>query len=321
VAAELRSRLERLLATAHGTGRTAATKLDEESRQRLAALGYLLPAGSDPEAITEELHDEGIAPQDRVGDVNDLSAAKSLLFHRRPLEARELLLSLLARDPDNGLYRELLTGAELQLGMVKQALADFEILRGPHGTKAVTESLLHQLVTVLFSEGRRDRALRLLEDHLAKAATADGEYLLATLRGQLGDQDGKRAALLKALELDPTHVPARIDLAVLLAETGSPEAEAQLQQAVQNGRYSSRAHFNYGAFLAKQGELERAAGLLERAVELNPRYLQAHLAIVAVALDLGDRARAERAFDRMQRISRDSDEVRQAAQLLAGEAH
>jgi hypothetical protein len=56
-------------------------------------------------------------------------------------------------------------------------------------------------------------------------------------------------------------------------------------------------------------------------VELNPRYLQAHLAIVAVDLDLGDRDQAERAFNRMKRISADGDEVRLAAQLLAEQAH
>ena len=316
VAADLRSRLERLLAAVDGTGPSAATQLDEESRRRLAALGYLLPAGSDPGAITEELHEGGIAPQDRVGDVNDLSSAKSLLFQSRPLEARELLLSLIARDPENPMYRELLMGAELQLGMVKQALADFEILRGPDGKGDVTESLLHHLVAVLFTEGQRELSIRLLEEHLAESATADGEFLLATLRGGLGDQEARRAALLRALELDPTHVPARIDLAVLLAEAGSAQAEAEFLQAIQNGRYSSRAHFNYGAFLVKQGALDRAADCFDRAVELNPSYLQAHLAIVAVALDLGDRDKAERAFDRMKRVSPDSEEARLAAQLL-----
>jgi arylsulfatase A-like enzyme/Tfp pilus assembly protein PilF len=319
-AAGLRSRLEQQLDALDGAGRSAAAELDEESRRRLAALGYLLPSGTDADTITEELVEGGIAPQDRVGDVNDISAAKSLLFRRRPLEARELLLALVDRDPENALYRELLMTAQLQLGMVDEALTSLEVLRGPTGEDDVTESLLHNLVAVLFAQEQRQQSIQLLEDHLDRKDSANGRYLLATLRGRIGDVEGQHAALRHALNVDPEHVPARVDLAVHLSETGSEEAEAEFLRAIASGRYSSRAHFNYGAYLVKNGQLARAADFFERAAELNPRYLQAHLARVSVALDLGDPEAAARAYDQLRQVEPASDEARLAADLLAGDA-
>ena len=68
--AQLKAALETFLEShASATAVDAVYEASEEARRRLAGLGYLATTGEAPEAVTESLRSDGLAPQDRVGDI------------------------------------------------------------------------------------------------------------------------------------------------------------------------------------------------------------------------------------------------------------
>ena len=86
-------------------------------------------------------------------------------------------------------------------------------------------------------------------------------------------------------------------------------AEAGFLEAIRSGPYSARASYNYGAFLVEEGDLEGAVERFERAVVLDPRYLDALLGVAAVSADLGDWERVREIGGLLERQAPDADET------------
>lgn len=269
----MRRELARFLRDNAATDLDAAVEMDEETRQKLMALGYLGGASGAEEKIEEVLRGDGVPPQDRVGDISGLSMVKHLIFSNRPLPARELAGSLLTRHPENPTYLEMLATAELQLGRLGKALETVEKIRRLDAPGEATGRILMQLGTLYFYRGEHDRAESLLREGQSFEATALGHYLLANVYSARGRTEDERSALEAALEIDPTYAPARIDLAIRQAQRGEHEAAAaDFRRAMSDQSYLPRAFYNYGAFLVESGEIEAAAPHFERAVELEPSY-------------------------------------------------
>jgi tetratricopeptide (TPR) repeat protein len=87
------------------------------------------------------------------------------------------------------------------------------------------------------------------------------------------------AAYRKALEFEPSYIEARINLASALSELGSTdEAIEHLLAAVRINPRSPQAavaHFNLGVNYERKGRWEAAVSEYERALVLNPGFLQA----------------------------------------------
>jgi len=265
----------------------AAVEMDEATRQQLAALGYLQTNADSELEIEEVLRDDGVPPQDRVGDINNLSRAKQLLFQRLPLAARDIAADLLADNPENPAYLELLAMAEIQLGRYDQAL---DVLRSMHdyvqgGT--VTKGMMIQLGTVLLYQGDGASALEMAEKSIEIEAQPEAFYLQAMALANLDRREEELAALHAALEVDPDFAPARTNLAIRQAERGDQEsARLNFELSVTSQPYDPRVLYNYGAFLVESSDLEGAASRFERATELRPQYLPAWYALAVVSADL-----------------------------------
>ncbi len=291
----LQRRLSRFLRDNAADDLDAAVAMDDETRQKLMALGYLAAAVGEVEAIEEVLRPGGIPPQDRVRDISDFSAAKQMLFSNRPLTALELIRGLVEGDPQNAFYRELEATANLQLGRLDAALASVEEIRRQGTVGEVTGRLLLQLGSLYFYRGEHDRAEALLRQSQEVEPGPVGRYLLANVYSARGQRPEERAELEAALEADPAYAPARVDLAIRLAQGGDGEAaEAEFRRAIRDQPYFPKAFYNYGAFLAGSGELGAAVEKFERAVELEPSYWQAYVALVQLYLALDQPEAAER---------------------------
>jgi len=314
VAERMRDKLEAFVEAHSSDSVEAAVEMDESTRQQLAALGYLQTNADSELEIEEILRDDGVPPQDRVSDINRLSRAKQLLFQRQSLVARDAALDLLAADPDNPAYLEMLAMAELQLGRYDESLKVLRSMRDYVQSGEVAKGLMLQLGTVLLYQGDREAALEMARKSIEIDAQPEAFYLEAMALASLERRQEELAALQAALEVDPDFAPARTNLAIRMAQNGDREsARTNFELAVRSQPYDPRIVYNYGTFLVESGDLEGAAHHFERATELGPRYLSAQYALAVVSADLGrwDRVREIAGFlDQRAPESREAGMVR-----------
>ncbi|MDA8018256.1 MAG: sulfatase-like hydrolase/transferase [Thermoanaerobaculia bacterium] len=293
-AAEMERKLQVYLERNAVPGLDASVAIDEETAQRLMALGYVQSAGTKLGVIEEKLTREGDAPQDRAVTIGMYSQAKQFLFEGRWLDGREYLERLLRLDPDNGHYKDLLAMVETRLGNVDRAREilesiPFDALVPPRA------QILESLGSLLLTEGKSDEALARFRDAEALVRTAEGQWRIAELYRQLDDLTQHERHLRSSLEEDEAFVPARLSLGILEAQKGESDlAEASFVRALEDHPYFPRSHFNYCAFLWGQslasGDTdtgERAVEHCRRAVQLSPAYLQARSALVEMLSTLG----------------------------------
>ncbi len=110
----------------------------------------------------------------------------------------------------------------------------------------------------------------------ARGATADDLAEVTRLH-----HAGQTAAALeradRVLASNPKDAQMRFLKSVVLADTGRPgEAQAILQQLVQDYPELAEPHNNLAALYAAGGEYGKARAELEEAIRLNPTYAPAH---------------------------------------------
>ena len=320
-AERMEAELARFLAENAAQDLDAAVEMDEETRQKLMALGYIGGGGGVGDVIVEELRRDGVPPQDRVGDISDLSLAKQLISNRQPLRAREVVARLLEGHAENPTYLEMMATVDLQLGRLDAALETIERVRGLESASGVADRLLLPVGTLLFYRGEYDRAEAVLGQSLEREANAVAHYLLANIHSARGDREAERSALEAALALDPTYASARVDLAIRHAQAGDREqAEVELRRAMADQPYFAKTFYNFGAFLVEGGQLEEAVPQFQRAVELRPDYWQAYFALVSLHLALEQPEEAARHFRTLESRAPRSPETERARVLIGQEA-
>ena len=100
----------------------------------------------------------------------------------------------------------------------------------------------------------------------------DRSYFRAGFREMLGgDFDGAEQSFRKTLELNPKHVAAHFNLAVILLETGRrQESMKHCREALRFDPDCFEAHLNLGRALQHDGKTEEATVHLSEAVRLKP---------------------------------------------------
>lgn len=299
------------------TGLDSSVAVDDETARRLQALGYLQVSGDGVGPIEERLNEDGAAPQDHVRNVTEYSQAKGFLFQGRIPEAKELLLVLLERDPENPHYLELLASAEMRLGRFEQALEILEQLEVLTTGYPPPEKVLETAGRVLLAQGSVVEALGKLQRAQAIEETAGGQYRLAKIYEALGRGDDELRHLQRAIELDATFAPAHIDVGIRHAIAGDLEsAGTSFRRAIEADPYFERSYFNYGAFLIQSQRPEEALAYFQRAVELRSNYVEAHYALVETHFKLGQEEAAMASYEALNRVAPASQGAELARNLL-----
>jgi tetratricopeptide (TPR) repeat protein len=116
---------------------------------------------------------------------------------------------------------------------------------------------------------------------------------------------------MTAHRLDPGNTGYLVKLAQLHArasfEIGADEAslrraESYYRKAISLGRKDPRPFLELGALLMAFGRSEEGIDLLGRALDLEPRFVGAHLAMARALLETGQREAAATAFRRLEEV-------------------
>jgi len=212
--------------------------LDEASRQRLAALGYLGRGGDVSSRGFDRSKEDA---KDLIAFFRKDQRLNKLVEDKKYPEARALCEEMLRQRPGF---------ADCHLQMSKIAAA----------------------------EGNLDAALTAARKAVAVGPKNERAHVqLAALLKERGDVDGAIAQLRQALALEPNAPDTRMLLGRALAEKGRlDEAASLLGRAATVEPESAAAATQLGFVLAKQGKLDEAILSYRRALALDPGSAEAH---------------------------------------------
>jgi tetratricopeptide (TPR) repeat protein len=121
------------------------------------------------------------------------------------------------------------------------------------------------------------------------------------------DAQQAREAYEHALELDPTHASAHVNLGRLLHESGDPgAAEPHYRAALELRPDDATASYNLGVALEDTGKLPEALLEYQKAVRLEPDNADAHFNAASLAERLGRDAEAVRHLAAYRKLTRRS---------------
>ncbi|GAA0951937.1 tetratricopeptide repeat protein [Nonomuraea longicatena] len=154
--------------------------------------------------------------------------------------------------------------------------------------------------------GAADRALRLVEDGLARLAQVLGpgerpQHLARLLHNRaqvhlaLGDPERALADLDTVISHDPGNSEYYVDRAALHRTAGRTQAAIKdYGTAIELGPHLPEAYYNRAVLNLERGRAERARADLEHALAIDPGHLDARIALVNAHLERGEPDPAER---------------------------
>ena len=124
---------------------------------------------------------------------------------------------------------------------------------------------------------------------------------------ELAAPEQAREAYRRALELDPCHVDARINLGRLLHEAGQLRAaEANYRLALADRSEDATALFNLGVVVEDAGRRREATEIYRRTIAADPEYADAYFNVARLLEQLGDRAAALGYLSTYRRLTEES---------------
>lgn len=233
----------------------------------------------DATARARQAYDRAVELEGR----GDYTAALSLLWEASGLAPRDA-------DVQNRLGEALerIGALDAAVDAYRRALAERPAFR----------KASNNLILALVKTGKGPEAVERARALVAQAPGDPDRYF--TLGLAQSEQDLERAiqTFRKLLELDPRHILARYNLALVLRRADRlPEALAELERALAI-EPRPEAHYTMGIIYWHQGELDRAATALRAAVASDPRYADAYNALGSVLKARQDWAGAAAALGR-----------------------
>jgi arylsulfatase A-like enzyme/tetratricopeptide (TPR) repeat protein len=300
VASRLKARLDRLMAeTSQGAPAPEAADLDQETLQRLAALGYVGAA-----AAPGRSRDEGplADPKDKLRVFTAVQEAGERIVNDDYVAAARTLESALREDPKMPQALLMLGGAYSELGRNQEARAQFDRVLKDDPTSVQG---LVGLASLLMKEGKTGEVVALcrrtlsLDDQNTQAYALLGEVYTSQ------DNPAKALPYLeKAVAIQPKLTQNRLNLAGCLIEVKElPRAEALLKEIITDYPRFPLAQFNLGLLYDEQGRIEEAKAAYAAEVTAYPGHYKARFNLGRVLFQLGDDAAALHEMREVTRLS------------------
>lgn len=154
---------------------------------------------------------------------------------------------------------------------------------------------LLNLSMALIKTGHQDEAIDLLFEIEKKDRwNPQAHYLLGTHFMGAGNLTKAQEHLSKALEEKPDFEDASVNMALVLCEMGETlEAVRRMRPVIRRNPDSARNNFFYGVILFRHGDYKDALVKYEKALSLEPDYLEAQIGLAEVQLRLSRQEEAE----------------------------
>jgi arylsulfatase A-like enzyme/Flp pilus assembly protein TadD len=256
-------------------------KLDPDTLQRLAALGYVgNVADVDPEKVLPDPKTK-IHVFEMMGDAKEAAQADHLD------EAIATMRKVLAEEPG-------MVDAYLTLGnwLVKAQRPDEARAAFQHtlALKPDNELAMTNLANLYRSEGKADAAVEGYKSALKLDAKSPQTWFqLATLYLDLGRVDDAERTFRQAVEKNPQMGAGYNSLGVIAFARGrTPEAETLVRKALELEPRVRTGRYNLARILETRGDLAGAEGLYRAELETYPDHGRAHFNLAQLLSAKGD---------------------------------
>jgi len=256
---------------------------DEETRERLAALGYL---GSTAASDTGDLPD----PKSQLPVLDLLKVAFEDYAQQRYAEAEAGFRAVLAQQPQLTDAWEQLGHCLMALGRPEEALEAFETaMELSGGARHVAGAMAGALLRL----GRLDEAREVAE--LAVDGHEQSRNILAQIAIRQHDVEAAEAIVAEAIERRGTRIGPLMSLAELrFVQQRFDEALAVTDEVL--AEFGERTDFDSvsglyhlrGSIFGHRGDLESSAGAFNREIELFPGSLDAYRSLALIQTMQGE---------------------------------
>ena len=287
VARDMTRRLERLVEeTGRGAPTPASADLDQDTLERLSALGYVGgPAAARPADPSRPLAD----PKDKLAVFSAVQQAGELIVQDKYGPAAQALESALREDPQMPQAHLMLGTSYAELGRPREAKAQFDLVLkdDPHSIQALVG-----LANLLQGEGKTDDVIALCKRTLAlDERNSQAQSLLGEVYADLKKPAEALPHLEKAVAIQPKLTRNRLNLASALTELKQyGRAQTLLREIVKDQPRFPFAQYNLGLIHEEQGRLEEARAAYAAEVSAYPGHFKARFNLGKVLFRLGDAA-------------------------------
>ena len=297
-------------------GAGAQATVDPETRERLAALGYIGSFVSAPKAEGERLAD----PKDKIEIFNLMFAANENAGKETPEEAIARFETVLAQDPtvldawimlgneyakkrdyraaldkyqralainpDYDLATINLATAYRSMGDYDAAVVGYEryLAKDPNNAYVI-----YQLGELYLDMNRLDEAEQTFRRAIAlDERVASAENALGVVAYKRGEYEKAEQHAKAALAISPDAKLAHHNLALIAEQRGRPDvAKAEYRQEIERQPDAWKAAFNLARLHEQLRERADAERAYRKALEINPRFAEGFFYLAKLCLDAG----------------------------------
>jgi len=269
-----------------GTGEKAPRQLDNDTLEKLKALGYV--GGFTSRAKLDR--SEGLSdPKDKIHLYNKIKQAEGASADREYDEALKKIGEVIDEDPGIMEARQVRGNIYLELDRPEEAVEECRAaleIDPEFGAAIFTMAQAYRKLKKPDDAAAGFRRLLQLDPKDPKPHVNLGEISLV-----LRDFDAAISHLEKAIAIDPEHSAVAHNLlgSAYLEKKMLEPAEREIRKSLEMRPQIPDAHYNLGLLYEEKGDLQRAAEEYRKEIEIHPAAYPAYFNLALLCGKTGDR--------------------------------
>ena len=262
---------------------TDLSKVDEETREKLSALGYI-GSFTDPAKLAgRKLGD----PKEKIAIFNELSRAREMGLEAKPEEAIEIIRRIIATDPD-------VTDAYFSIGNIYFQAQKYreavDYFRQVLGRKPDDSFAAINIALAYEGMGAFDEAEKFLLEYMAKGIEdSQFYYMLGNMNVIQKKYDRAVPYFEKCLSLNAESAGAHNMLAAIaIVREDTAAAERHIEEALRIDPTLANAHYNRAQVYEKRGLAREAEAEYLKELEISPKHFKSMYNLSRLYREVGD---------------------------------